>query len=147
MSDDFFDKIDKQLGAEKTTAETARTHADTAKAFSKQVIKRVRPVADDYAAKLKARGIDAESAGHDDYIAFKLLYADGDGVEMSFGVNHKNGRLALSKHYRDDKGPYKTMDESFGEEKWKDTYYEVKLKEFIEEFMAVAPKHGGALKR
>ena len=147
MSDDFFDKIDKQLGEQKAAADVAKSDRDSNTDFAKGVIGKARPIADDYAAKLKERGIDAKAEGHEQHISFRLRWANGDSTDLSFGVDYKSGRLEFVKHARDNKGPYAARDGStYDEQNWKDSYYEATLKEFINEFMGAAARHGGASK-
>ncbi len=146
MSDDFFDKIDAKLTAQRETREAKEKAEDINRAFVKRVMPGLVRIAETYAQKCRDRGMSAEVKGSEYSVTFSLRYRKGQERSLSGGPQHDmNNRLSFEEHYPSDDGKrYKSIPSSwYDESNWSDEIFEGLLKKTIEDFVFYANRHGG----
>lgn len=146
MSDDFFDKIDAELGAQKAAKATKKRASDTNLAFFKTVMPQLAVIAERYAHKCRERGMSAE-VSHGDYsVTFTLRYARGQKRTLVGSLNHDlDNRLGFTAHWPGNDGkPYTFPPKDlYDKARWSDDRYEAQLEQTIEEFTSDAVRFGG----
>lgn len=147
MSDDFFDKIDKQLNDQEALRKQKAESSAANSKFCEEAIRQARPIADKYVEKLTSRGIDAEVSGHDSYFTVRLRWPDFDELEIAIGVDHKDKKAKIQEYHKEKSNRYKYGEYHINPDSWSLDKYEERLKKVISDFMAWSDRHGGALKR
>jgi hypothetical protein len=144
MSDDFFNKIDKQLDSSKAKKEAAQaTQTDRLK-FAAQVISQCAPVAEQYQQKLHERGVKVEYSAFPHRLTFKILYKDGGFHGLTFGADRDSSRLTFEGIFTDEgKSWTSTSGGGYDEKSWKAEIFEQKLQKEIEDALFYADRHHG----
>jgi hypothetical protein len=146
VSDDFFDKIDGDLGKQKSEKDAKEKVSKANRAFVKDTIPRLVPIAESYVEKCRARGMSAD-VSHSDYsITFELRYKGGQKRTLVGGPDHEMGnKLAFKSHWPNDDGRrYTSMPMAWDDQKsWSDDRFETQLKKTIEDFIFYADRFGG----
>lgn len=146
MSDDFFEELDKKIGAHnaKEQARVDRKEADTA--FSIQAIAEMHPVAQRYVEKLRERGINAKVGGGERGITFEMKWADHGEHGLSVFPAIETGRLEIvrnSTDHTDGKRFRSTDGSTYGESNWDVSKFESALRSVINDYVFYADKHKG----
>src|SRR4051812_14631589 len=103
VSDDFFDKIDAELGAQKAAKEAKEDAADANRAFVKKVIPQLVAIAERYAERCRERGMSAEVSHGDHSVTFTLRYAGGEKRSLVGACGHDTrNRLGFTAHWPND---------------------------------------------
>lgn len=145
VNDDFFSKLDKQISDVKAE-ETAVAHRKAAdRAFSVRAIAALHPLADEYASKLRERGISAQVSGNEG-LEFEMRWQDGGTHGLTVYPDLTTGRIKITRKSTDhtDGRRYSSSDwQTHGEDSWKPSMFENALKGVINDYMFYAKMHGG----
>jgi hypothetical protein len=144
-SDDFFSKVDEKLKASKETQASVKADASENLDFLKEVVFRITPLANNYAAKLQDRGIKVDLKSTAFSISFSLIFNDGGHYAIILGSSSASNRFEITGDYTNDDGRNYTSKDgaSYDSKNWKDEIYEEKLKACIDNFIFYADRHGG----
>ena len=146
MGDDFFSSLDNKISELKTGEQEARERELADRAAAEEAIAAMHPVANDYAAKLRERGISAKVSGSNKGITFEMRWADNAEHGLSVYPDLASGRLKLirnSTSHTDGRRFSSTDGMMYAAGQWAPDRFEAALKGIIEDYMFYAPKHGG----
>lgn len=142
MSDDFFEKLDKQIAEADAKANAQQVDKEANEAFAKVATAEMMPIARDYKDKLSSRGISAGLQGHDMGLTFTLKYGDGKQVALTAFPDLETKRLQFNTHYPEGNS---WDGHSYGAANWNVDVFRKKLEDLISGYLREAPKHRGYL--
>ncbi|GEM_PF-5128746 len=145
VSDNFFSKLDQQLDAAKSEEMAVADRKAADRAFSEKAIAELRPVATEYAAKLRERGISTRVSGSG-VLEFEMRWADGGTHGLMICPDLDTGRLKIVRKSTDhtDGRRFSSSDwQTYGEDTWKPSTFESALESVINDYMSFAKHHGG----
>jgi len=144
-SSDFFGKLDAKLNDQTAIKVANEDRANELRIFASEVFERVTPIAQDYASKLKDKGITAVVSSYATGIDFKLTFQDGGHYNLSLGIGRSGRTLEFEGDYTNDDGrPYRSVDgASYAEETWRDEVFIDKLQHHIEDYVFYSDRHRG----
>lgn len=143
--DDFFSKVDSKLQKLQDTDASTKEAADQALILVKDVVRRLRPLAETYEQQLKNRGLKASLSLSDTSIGLTLKFKDGGHHGISLGPEGNASRLEFKGYYTNDDGKHyhSTEGRSYGPESWDDAFFKERIEKCIDDFLFYAPRHGG----
>lgn len=142
---DFFSKIDSEIVKQKQAEQSRKAASGRNSEFFREASARLAPILEEYAAKLKERGMNVTHSANDQYVWLELKYADGGHRSIAAHTNTDSGRIEFEEHFTDDDGKnYKSVTgQSYDQSTWADGIFVSKLEGMIENFVIYAPRHGG----
>lgn len=146
MSDDFFSGLDNKLTELKTNEQEAQERERANRAAAEDAIEAMHPVANDFAAKLRERGMSAKVSGSRKGLTFEMRWADNGEHGLSAYPDLSSGRLKLirtSTDHTDGRRFSSTDGMMYAAGQWSPDRFEAALKSIIEDYIYYAPKHGG----
>jgi len=144
-ADEFFNKIDQKLQNQKNVKASSKVTEDENLTFLKEVVLRITPLTEDYAAKLQDRGMKVSIKTSDYSISFSLFFKDGGHYAVILGSSDPSNRIEITVDFTNDDGRNFTSRSgaTYNAETWKDEIYEESLRKCIEDFIFYADRHGG----
>lgn len=137
MSDDFFAEIDAALAGHAEASRTSRQRDDKNREFSHAAIGTMLPLAKNYKARLRERGIHAEIQGGERGFSFKMIWADAGHwtleVYPSLGSNLLQFHTTFTKE--DGREARMTDGATYDEQSWRDNMFKEKLEKAITDFI------------
>lgn len=146
VSDDFFNDFDKKLVELKTSEQEESDRKAEDRAAAEVAIMAMHPVATEYAAKLRERGITARVSGGKGALVFEMRFADNGDHGLSVYPDLTTGRLVIYRNSTDHttgRGFRSTDGMTYAAGQWAPERFEAALKSVINEYLRIADKHGG----
>ena len=142
---DFFDKLDSAIDKQKQAESDHKAAKQQNEEFFSQISARLAPALENYATKLKERGMRVVHSANSRHVWLELKYSDGGHRSLSLNTDLDSGRIFFEEHFTNDDGKnYKsTSGASYDQATWKDEIFASKLEKMIEDFVFYAPRHGG----
>jgi hypothetical protein len=119
---------------------------DANRAFSKEAMVALRPVAQEYATKLRERGISSNVDASEHGISFKMQWAIGASHGLTVQTDYKTGRLEIwrnSTEHTTGKQFRSTDGVTYDGSTWEPSKFESALKSVINDYVSYADKHHG----
>ena len=136
MSDEFFSKIDAQLGQIARTK--AREEADRARnaSLSSGIVERCAAVIQNYVPKLVERGLTPKVSAHSSAASFELRDNDGFGFGVTAYLNQSTGRMEFSSELSDEGKRYKSdFGGDYDASNWSEDDFRRKIEDAITSYM------------
>jgi hypothetical protein len=146
VSDDFFAKLDAKLESLKSGQQAAVTRLEDERRASSDAIKAMHPVAKDYVAKLRERGITAYFSGTNYGLTFEMRWGDGATHGLSVYPDMDSGRLQIIRNSTDHttgRSFNSTDGATYAAKDFSPQKYESALKSVIHDYVRFADRHEG----
>jgi hypothetical protein len=146
-TNDFFAKIDKQLGTIEQNQHKDSSAADDNRELLEEIIARISSKVEEYAHEVSSRGISLNLNITKVRISFLLKYKDGGHratiLEPSMSSNLH--RIEITGSFTNDDGKDYTSRSglTYDRSNWKDELFISSIEKCIEDFLFYAPRHGG----